>query len=52
MLVVTYMTKIQGKPARIDVGGTRLQQFFHHYSEIKLKITWESLVPKTDESGT
>lgn len=48
---MTYNTKIQGKPAKIDVKGTNIQQFFHHYSETKLKINWESLVPNIDDSG-
>lgn len=50
MLVMTHNTKIED--AKIDVRGTDLQQFFCHYSDIKLKINWESLVPNIDESGT
>lgn len=51
-LGTTNSIKIQRKPARIHVGGLNLQQFSHHYSHIKLKINWESLVPKIDESGS
>lgn len=46
------MPKFGGEPAKIDVEGPNFQQFFYDYSEIKLKINWEPLVPKIDELGT
>lgn len=34
---MTYNTKIQGKPAKIDVRGTNIQQFFPPLFRNKIK---------------